>query len=174
MRLQSYLNEKYVNSIKWYDYDVDVFVNPSRIDLRDLQKTSPIGYRYIVDFDTKKIYYFHSEIIHMDILGEIPNMVPNFNQMRYMTYVNGGAFLDRIFTGHGTWDSKDVESDTWQINGDFWTNTKAHGDVMYQPLKDMLNRDMKWLNKWLNTKQIKKMAQDLITKIEDSDPLRYY
>ena len=174
MKFQQYLNEKFYNATKIWGHDVEIFVNPSKRELRDIQEKSPIGYRYIVDFDNKKIYYWHSEVIHIDILQDFPRMVPQFNHGNYLNYVHSGAFSQRIFTGHGTWGSKEVESDTWKIGGDLWNAIGKDDDLLISKLREFTKLNMTWLNKYLDTKQVKRFAEVLIKRIEDSDPLKYY
>lgn len=173
-KFQSYLNEKFVNAIKWYNEDIEIFINPSNNEMRDIQTNSPIGYRFFVDFNNKKIYMFSSEIIHLDILEEVRGLIPNFSTRDYWLYTSGEKYVDRIFSGHGQWGDKKVYSDTWQKGCDLWQHIKKYGDLMHPQLIKMLSNDMTWLNKWLDTKQIKKYTQDLIDKIEEQDPIRYY
>lgn len=166
MKFQRYLQEEYVDTVVYKQYQSELFVNPSRSELTDLKDASPGGYRFVVDTKYKKIYMVSSEILHEDLFEIKPNLLPNFD---FADYYTKGLNTDRVFTGSGEWGKK-IISDSWSIHGDI--QRYAGNDKTVKKMTKLYNTDMTWINRYIPQKDIKEIIDKLIKRIE-SFPKKY-
>lgn len=91
MRLKTYLNEKFFDAFQYFGSTVEIFVNPSKRELRDLYasfKGSSYGsIGFICDLIDDKIYFFSRKmIIHQDAFNHIKPSGPKlYKDSRYLT-----------------------------------------------------------------------------------------
>jgi len=146
MRFEQYLNEKYIGT---YHEITEVFLNPSKRELKDAIAVTGYGYRFMVDFKKKEFYAWTDRIFHDHIMTWLRdeqgrNYLPDFHSYWYK-----GKENDFIFTGsYSTYDGGTFESDhmyTVEKNGS---------------LDALLAQDMTWLNKYIDSKKMKALFQD--------------
>lgn len=82
MRLENYLNEKYIGSFEDpYSRDyIEFFVNPSRSEFTDAMQQSKKQRGFVRFFafqKNKKVYIWNSEVIHVNAFGQIKKNDPS-------------------------------------------------------------------------------------------------
>ena len=139
------LLEKYLNTIKqtlgYNDGDYEVFINPSKRDLKDAWE-GDYGYRFIIDFKNKKTYVAASSVYHTTMMDKLPQLPSHdsFWKQRKHPY---------ILTG-------DAEAYNHKVNSD----ALISGIYRYEQIGDMLEADWSFVPKSLPIDKIKKMLQD--------------
>lgn len=145
MKLQSYLKEKYLNTIRTSGYnagDYEVFTNPTSKERQELIKNSDYrGYRYLIDFKQKKVYIVSSKTFHQELMDNIKELPPFDEFWRLRKH------HDRIFTG--------------DYSG------RHNSDALFGPvykkkeLEYLLSLDWSWAKRYLDDIEgIKQMVQD--------------
>lgn len=93
MKFQRFLNEKFYDTYKQYSHMIDVFVNPTKKELDEIIKSTPLkATRFVVDTDKKDVYMWSIDFAHWTVIGKIFR----FNAIDYYTK---GVMVDRLFTG---------------------------------------------------------------------------
>jgi len=69
MKLKDFF-EEWKATIKFLGEVYEIFVNPTRKDLRDIKIASDVA-RYIIDFEKKKLYVFSAELMHIAVAKEL-------------------------------------------------------------------------------------------------------
>lgn len=140
------LVEKYLDTIKNYaGNEIDIFVNPTKRDMREIKDS--YGYRFIIDFYDKKIYMWSAMgAIHADIVKGLGL------DRKKMT--NGG-YKDRYFTGTVDWLIPRIMSDIFE-HGNY--------DSKHDDIQSMLNQDIKWLDKYIDTKELVKELELILKR----------
>jgi hypothetical protein len=153
MRLQRYLNEKYFDSLR--DGGIEVFVNPSKKEIKDAISVSGYGFRFLVDFKKKLVYVWSDKAFHeivMDWMRKKGNKdIPNFDAYWY-----SGVEATRFFTG-----SVDKDGSVHSDHTYFLKNRNKDGQVFTEYKEEdsladiILAQDMGWLNKYLNINRLR-------------------
>lgn len=75
MRLLSYLNEEYHDSLKIFGEEIPIFVNPGRKELRELTYLHAANVRYIIDCKKNKLYAWTAyHLTHYDAQKKVKDM----------------------------------------------------------------------------------------------------
>lgn len=94
MRLEQYLNEKWLMAYKHWGHINDVFVNPGPSDQRELGKKS----RFIADAKEKKVYAWS---VMGDMHGDAWTKIrKEINEPRHLYKGNKGTLVTGIWEGH--------------------------------------------------------------------------
>lgn len=155
------LLEKYIGNIRLDSYskgDFDVFVNPSKRDIRDIEQQSfnNNGFRFIVDFKKKDVYAWSVGVIHRDIIRQFRKY---WNSLDYQDYMSDAKGIDRYFTGHV--ESGNVQSDIWR--GFEWRLQMGADPDFIDDLITMKNYDKSWLKKFdINPKDVQKLIDNVL------------
>lgn len=166
MRFEKYLKEDFHDSVKIYGKMVDIFVNPSMKELKELDPK--YGYRFIIDSKKKKFYVWSAEYTHSTILDE--KLIPDFKS--HSDYFSRGEGADRFFTGHSDDPSgkfNDIYSDTFYgVHGssDFGYAAKNHGVEIVNNIRKLKKEDFSFMNKWFDEKKIYKIIDDTIKLVQ--------
>ena len=150
MRLQQYLKEKYLNTFH-QDYgneDFEVFINPSKKELRELVNQEG-GFRFLIDFKNKKFYAFSSRMFHDTVISKLPNL-PN-----WIEFWKKGVGLEYIYTGAKAGDR--YESDAMIRFG-------AESYKYEGKLKQLSEQDWRWTGSFIDAKAVKKTVDVNIGK----------
>lgn len=157
MRFSRFLNEKFIDGVKVYRHDYEIFKNPTRKELKELD--AGFGYRFIIDAKNKNIYFANSELFHRDILkSTVVSHETNFSFGRWSKYWNGtDEAISRIFMG-------DCASDMGEINSDVFSEFISHSYTEVTPkLEVLLGYDYNWVSKYgMNPHDIKKEISNCI------------
>lgn len=137
--LEKYLTTVEVPNTAYHSGNFEVFINPSKRDIRDAIGDSQ-GYRFIIDWEKKNIYVFTAYQFHETIMNAIPEL-PSFNDFWRK---QDEKTTNRIFTG-------DVYGLNISVNSD-----ALYADIYRRDqIQDMLdNRDWKWVNRYLPADKI--------------------
>ncbi len=139
-----YLVEKYLNSISGYDDDYEVFVNPSKRDIRDIMDKSGYGYRFLINFRDKKFYAFSANTYHQvffDYLSKqerLPEWTP---------YWQMGKGNDYLFSGH--------TDSGGRVDTDYFMQKRTE-----ENLTKLLNQDWTWAKKYVDIDAVRNMIID--------------
>lgn len=144
------LLEKYLTSIKHGSKMNDIFTNPTKKELKELEVWGNDnrfqGFRFIVDFDTKTLYVSNTIMIHYDMF-----LVPEIKASvgTWSNYIGKGS--DKIFTGDcESHDFKNINSDTYYIS----FGNGARRESVLDNLKKLRSKDFSWLSKWMNPQEV--------------------
>ena len=133
MRLQKYLTEKFFDAFKYGSRNIDIWVNPSKKELRDLYMETKdnswgsIG--FICDITNDKIYFFsRKHIIHQDAFNHIDKS-------------NRRLYKDSTFlTG-------EMEMGNGKVNNINFNSFKSFSNT--EVIKEMLDLDWSFFDKWI-------------------------
>lgn len=162
MRLEQYITEKYVNSIKNKEKVYDMFVNPSKKEIAEIESQSfnGEGFRFLIDFKEKKVYMWSTEVIHEKMIEENPSIFP---QIIWKEYWSTGLDTDRFMSGHV--ESGKVGSDIWRAFEEKAKRLKGNiAKEGYQRAKfyNMERNDFSWLAKYdINPNEAKKLVTNI-------------
>lgn len=155
MRLERYLKEKYMASVKSYDGNhYEVFKNPSKAELLDIIADS-YGLRIILDAENKNIYIASGEVMHRHMMSSID--VRKDLKFDWGRYWATGEDADHIFMF-------DVDNRMDNINSDslynlLYLSNKADRK---EDIERLLSFDFSWVRKYnLNPKNITGYIQQL-------------
>ena len=144
MRLQKFINEKYLTTVHvdWKHFDAEVFVNPSKRELREVAGTGyrGFGYRYLIDFKHKKIYVISENAFHETIMDAIPEL-PAFRK-----FWDNGVGREYIYTG-------DVAGGDHSSDALF---ARKYDGVV----EELMAQDWKWVKRYLDADKIVKVLRD--------------
>lgn len=162
MKLQRYLNEKYVASMKHgngggYGGMTDVFANPSKKEIKEVESQSFDGYgfRFIIDFQENIVYMWSNRIIHKWMVAKNPKLFPD---LKWDEYFMHHKQVDRYFSGH--LDSGQIVSDVWNA---FARRSPSMTDEDKKPFIAMHKHDKKWLLKYnIEPRQIQKIVNTVV------------
>lgn len=156
------LVEKYLNSMKWDNKVYDIFVNPTKQEIKELEDNPYSSYRFIADMKTKTLYAFSYELIHNWIISEYS--FEYFDHLSYASYVNEGIDADRYFFGHI--ENGRLESDTWR--GFEWRMGRESGsDIKIENIMKMQKHNKSWLSKYgIPPSSVQKMVDVVIKAYE--------
>jgi hypothetical protein len=147
MRLQSYLNEKFFDAMKHNGDIFEIFVNPSKKELKEVIAFSGHGYRFFIDFKKKNFYAWSDVLFHEPAMGKIKELdssIPTFHAYWYKFKGSGD-----YFTGSST--GREVYSDYIQTVEDMQTG------------QQYLDHDWSFLKRYLSPSEF----QDLYNMIEE-------
>jgi hypothetical protein len=88
MKFETYLNEKFFNAFKHRGLTKEIFVNPSKKEMRELFSGTDnyVSIGFICDLIDDKIYYFlRANIIHQDAFNHIKTGIKLYQDARYLT-----------------------------------------------------------------------------------------
>ena len=69
MRLAQYLNEKWTASIdRGYGETIEIFLNPSKKEIKEVTAWSGFGYRFLIDFKNKEFYVWTDSLFHEPVM----------------------------------------------------------------------------------------------------------
>jgi hypothetical protein len=153
------LVEKYLNGMNHNGHTFDIFINPSKKEIKELNdEGAHMGWRFIADMDNKNLYAFSGNLIHEWIIKEFQNKY--FKDLNYEQYVMTAK-------GAGKWFLGTVEngmftiSDTW--TGKQWQSQHPPHNQDMDEIKIMQQQDKAWLKKYgVNPKSIQSMADNII------------
>ena len=137
------LLEKYLNSAKLYDGNTyDIFINPSKKELKEIGDSSyrGTGFRFIIDFKKKNVYAFSTEMIHRWALESFDY----WDDLYYIPYFDKGLGSDRYFFGHVI--GNQVLSDIW--SGYEYRIRNLHQDIPIEKIQKMKSYDKSWIKKY--------------------------
>ena len=138
MRLQKFLTEKWLDDVTEYGDVYEVFVNPSRKEIAELDRTG--GFRFIVNHKLKEVYMCSAYSYHSTMWNE--SEVHKRIGFYFEQYTDGKGF-DYIYCGDGMKNSR-YGSDTME----------KLGVMEPEKLEKLANQDWKWVKKYLNTDEI--------------------
>lgn len=162
MRLEQYLTEKYVNTIKHSSSTYDMFVNPSKKEIAEIESQSfnGEGFRFLADFKEKKVYIWSTEIIHAQMIEDNPK---TFTQILWNEYWAHAMDADRFLSG--TIENGSVESDIWRAFDSKANRLKgnmAREGLQKAPFWNMERNDFKWLAKYgINPNEAKRLVTNV-------------
>jgi hypothetical protein len=139
MRLARFLNEKWLDDVQEYGSTYEVFMNPSRKEIRQLDKSG--GYRFIVNHKKKEVYMVSANSYHSTMWDE--SEVRNRIGFSYDSYSYNAKGFDYIYCGDGITNGR-YGSDTMETLGTNYPNQ----------LEKLANQDWSWVKKYLNTDEI--------------------
>jgi len=151
MRFQKYINEKYLNTVhqKFMNIDAEVFINPSRKELRELIDDTG-GYRFILDFKNKNMYAFTMDMFH-ETFFKREDFWMTWNQ-----FWTNGKNIDKVFTGAVDGINNRVESDMMIRFG-------MESYKYKKELQKLLDQNWSWV-KHIDIDKAKKLIQDVVDK----------
>jgi hypothetical protein len=130
MKFEKYLNEKFFNAFQHRGETKEIFVNPSKRELRELFRDAGnyVSVGFICDLIDDKIYFFlRALIIHQDAFDHIKPGVKLYKDSRYLT----GQF--QVYNGV----IKDVDFESFRFFSDS------------QVIKEALDSDWSYFDKWI-------------------------
>lgn len=142
--LEKYLTTIEVPSWEFRSGNYEIFINPSKRDLRDAIGDSK-GYHFIIDWEKKNVYVFSANQFHETVMNNIPEL-PDFDSF----WKQGNEkIINRIFTG-------DIYGMNGAVNSD-----ALYADIYkrYQ-INDMLDRDWSWVKRYLPVDKIKDLLEN--------------
>jgi len=145
MKFERYLHEQYYDALQIGSHTFEIFINPSKKEIKEVSNYSGRGYRFIIDFKQKKFYVWADVIFHevvMDFMKEQGNkQIPDFQQYWYK-----GKMNDTIFTG---------SSDVYGYHSDHMYTLKKNGD-----LEKLLKLDMSWLSRYIDVDSLRSLFNE--------------
>jgi hypothetical protein len=158
-------NEQFVNTMVMKGGtrpgQYDMFVNPTKKELREIESQSFQGYgfRFMADFKEKKIYMWSNEVVHQEMIEKNQSLFP---QIIWKEYWHNADEADRYISGHI--DSGQIKSDVWRSFGSRFKAAKGDGTrigLQRAPFYNMEMNDFKWLSKYIDPKETKKLVTDI-------------
>ena len=142
MRLEKYLNEKYMSTIKAGD-TYDIFKNPKKDEIVEVLNVG-YGLRIIMDVKKKNIYFASGDIMHRHML-QSPELKKDLD-FSWDDYWATGKEADRIVMF-------DVDNRMTSMNSDSLYNLLYIGSSDMRALNRdridaLLDNDYKWLKKY--------------------------
>ena len=143
MRFQSYLNEK------WYDtvsgHDAEIFVNPSKKEIRDILESAD-GFRFFMDFRKKKLYLFSDELFHRQVVSEGASKLQRELKMNWHNYWEGeDPSIAYVIMGDCDKRMNNINSDAFnQYEG----GEGRPGYIAFSKLNELAKLDYTWLSKY--------------------------
>lgn len=134
MRLERYLNERYMTAVKHNGDTFEIFKNPSKKELKEAFDFTGRGYRFLIDFRNKNYYVWPETMFHEYAMTEIKKTdqaIPTFHAYWYKGKGSGWIFT-------GSYDGM-IQSDYTGVMDDNDTG------------EDYLKFDWSWLKKYLST-----------------------
>ena len=142
MKFKDYINEEYETRIKDYGKSYEVFSNPSRSDMLEVNSNT-LGFKFIADNKKKMVFIWN-------VYG--PLHEPAWYQLNSADFSND-VFSGRVLPGYAKLKGSKAELDGLDGNDEFEEYIKIHGLM----LDDILKK-WKWVEKYINiTKFFKSM-----------------
>jgi hypothetical protein len=139
MKFKQFINEKYLTTFSNAGNNIEVFLNPSSKELRDIPSFP--AYRFLINFKTKEFYAWHVNTFHDNIMDFVSSKnlakFPKFKEYWY-----GHKNNDYIFTGS-------VDPDG-SVYSDHMYTLKKDGDNL-----KLLKHDFSWLKHFININKLK-------------------
>ena len=152
MKLEQFLIERFANATRTSQgKHIELFINPSTQELKDLKKANPYGFRFIADMQLKKVFVWSNELIHGDAIDSFQKQL---KPLTYSNYVRHNTLADRYFMGDVDRNGK-VNSDIWDTFVWKSENTVTQMSMQVDTFETMMNYDKQWLKKYgIDPKQI--------------------
>lgn len=167
MRLQRYLNEKFYNGFMHYGTEIEVFVNPSSKELKEL-KDNNSEIRFLANMKEKKVYMWDGDrVTHEDAVDGGVMPTSGFN---YRRYVFTGENADIIFGGTVLTQSGKLESDSWDArptaNYPKTDLEKMADKSTLESVRKMTKNNFSWLKKYgVDPKATKDIVDSLYARL---------
>lgn len=167
MRLQRYINEKWLEMLN--NHDTDIFVNPSKKEIREILDGS-YGFRYFMDFKKKKLYLFSDNIFHRNVVSE-----GNRSKVEQELGMNWGDYwrgtdktIAYIIMGDCDKNMNNLNSDAFnQFEGGA---ESRNGNKAFSKLNELAKLDYTWLSKYgFSPASVRTMVLDTINYIDSYD-----
>lgn len=155
MRLERYLNEKYLNAVKHSGKTFEVFTNPSKDELRELGDI-----RGIIDTKTKTLYVWSAYMNHYNMMKENPTIKKALGANADF-YWSRGQGIDHIFTFDAPSNFSYINSDTMDFISFELSNPKVLED-----LNKLYDADWSFMRKWVRPTEITNVIRDAINQME--------
>ena len=167
MRLEKYLNEKFVDA--HYGGDVEIFINPTSRELRDLKNV--YGYRFFIDFKKKNLIIFQQELFHRSAMDTKAGKYLDFDWYKY--WAGTEKAIEYIFMGDCNDYFKDVNSDAlWDLETEVDPDDEIYESLL-EKLKVLASHNYSWLKKYgFNPKEIKDVVLKVIHTLEMKEKMR--
>lgn len=169
MKFERYLNEKFFSGFKQYGDEVEVFINPSSKEIKEIKDASSRGtIRFFANMKEKKVYMWNGDnAIHQDVVDSGLSPTSGFD---YDDYALSGHDADIIFGG--TVEKGTTRSDTWDASPSAQYDTpdiaKHADDKTLDNVRKMAKQNFSWLSKYgIDPKGVKRMVDSLVTFLED-------
>lgn len=148
MRLQRYLTEKYMDTLKqsYRGIQSEVFINPSKKELQEVIADN-MSMRFIIDFKHKKFYAFDVKMFHETVMNAVKEL-PNFRP----AYWENGVGLDYIYTG-ATYRT--------EVDSDAMTRFEYEKEF-YPKLFKLRAQNWSWVNKYVDSNKCIDTIEDII------------
>ena len=156
MRFEKYLNEKYMTAVKYAGDTYEVFVNPSKKELRELDSI-----RGLIDTKTKKLYVWSAHINHHNMVNNNKMIQRDTGLTDFRKYWKEGDQLDHIFTFDTEGELDYVNSDNIDYIAREVTTEKALDDM-----NTLYDADWSFMKKYTNPNMIKKLIGNAIDVLE--------
>jgi hypothetical protein len=142
--LDIHLNEKYLNSIQGYGEDHEVFINPTKRDMRDIKEKSPYGYRFLINHKDKKFYAFSANTYHQVFFDGLAQEegLPAWGQ-----FWSGGKGNSYLFSGH--------TDSGGRIDTDFFMQKRKEQDLV-----KLLGQNWDWAKKYIDIDAVRNVIID--------------
>jgi hypothetical protein len=121
MRLQKYLNEKYIGTATYLRLSSDIFENPTRKEIREISKKG-YGVRFIADSKTKKIYMGDGyNAFHNMIWDTVRKTTGDNRNSPYVGTLMSGELYDKEIVLSGVDMANALDREKWSKIDWSWT-----------------------------------------------------
>jgi hypothetical protein len=149
--------EKYLNAVKYTGDTWEVFVNPSKKELRAFSG----GLRGLIDTKTKKLYIWSVWINHHNMVNSNKMMQRETGLTDFRKYWKEGDQLDHIFTFDSEAELDYMNSDNIDYIAREVTTQKTLDDM-----NALYDADWSFMKKYMNPNITKKIIADAINTLE--------
>jgi hypothetical protein len=149
--------EKYLNAVKYTSDTYEVFVNPSKKELRAFSG----GLRGLIDTKTKKLYIWSVWINHHNMVNSNKMMQRETGLTDFRKYWKEGDQLDHIFTFDSEAELDYMNSDNIDYIAREVTTQKTLDDM-----NALYDADWSFMKKYMNPNITKKIIADAINILE--------
>lgn len=168
MRLLKYLQEQYLDGVKAGGRIMDIYKNPTPLEMRDLRNSVRYGFRFIIDTEGKNFYVGDAEYTHSNMFNVSKELQNDMKGFKYGSgYYNQGKGLDRVLTGSTEKTNfNEIFSDT--LSGDITSSYNSDNwQHCYDQLQKLIKKDFSFMSKWIKPQQIKDLIQQSIDHLGD-------
>lgn len=168
MRLLKYLNEQYLEGVKVGGRILDVYKNPTPLEMRDLRNSVGYGFRFIIDTENKNFYVADAEYTHSTMFDKSKELRDDLKGFSYgVSYYRKGEGLDRVLTGSTERTNfNEIFSDTLSADISMMSNYKNYQHC-YDQLQKLIKKDFSFMSKWIKPQLIKDLIQENIDRLKN-------